>query len=151
MIKIKAILLLAVLLAILAHHSIPHVHHSHPDLISESVIDEDVSQHHHGHSHGEEAAHHDHEAVGFNLGSLWELLIDIHAHGDEDHEINLVHFNVIKSKDLSSKMQVTALETTLIYFIEPILFEVQSFTLEFHCPPPPYYSCLDMRGPPSLG
>ena len=148
-IKIKAILLLFVLLGILLHNSVPHIHHEHSEVLTNNIIEEQPS-HHHDHSNHHTHDHH-HASEGFNLSSIWDVLIDFHSHGDKEHEINLVHFDLIKNKELASKIQLVALTNSLTSFPTPIYFENQSIPLNCQSLPPPYFDCFDLRGPPSLG
>ncbi len=139
-------MLLFVLLGILLHNSVPHIHHEHSELISEEASEE-ASIHHHGHSHKS----HQHRNNGLDFEFLWQLLIDIHAHGDQESDFYLTHYELIKNNEHPSKIQLVALTNSLTCFPSPVYFENQLIPLNCQLLPPPYFDCIDLRGPPSLG
>ncbi|CAM3321828.1 hypothetical protein [Aequorivita lipolytica] len=138
---IKALFFLGIFSLLLLHQVVPHFHHQHEVEHSHNAVSNSDS-----HSH-----HHDVPEKESSKKGLLDLFLEVHIHSLVSNEIVVTHESSVKKHNVQKDVK-TAIPVN--HYSIPIYYD-EAEKVAVYQPPNtyfnPYLSCLDSRGPPTLG
>ncbi len=141
--KISAFFFLGLFSLMMLHQALPHLHHQHEDSHSHSDV-VDYNEHHH---HDDGSKENEESPYGF-----FGFLMDMHVHSTVSSDIVVLKRNTVEQQTVADKdVANNTFDTQRIFLID----HGQNVSPTIYHPPNtyfnPYLSCLDLRGPPTLG
>ncbi len=125
------------------HQAFPHLHHQHEDSHSHSDIAH-TGEHHH---HDDNPEENEDSPFGF-----FGFLMDMHVHSTVSSDVVVLKRNTVEQQIIVNKdVAESAIDVRRPFLIddgqngEPPIYHLPNTYFN------PYLSCLDLRGPPSLG
>ncbi|OBX27132.1 hypothetical protein LX77_00480 [Gelidibacter algens] len=136
---IKALLFLGIFSLFLLHQIVPHLHHQH-----------EVEHSHKAVAHSESHSHDVPEKESPKKGLL-DLFLEVHIHTVGSNEVLVTHESSVKhlkfKRNVNTSIYVNHYSLSIDYDEAEKVAVYQPPNTYFN----PYLSCLDSRGPPSLG
>ncbi len=143
--KISAFFFLGLFSLMMLHQALPHLHHQHEDSPSHSHSDVAHSGEHHHHDDGPKEKQQ--SPFGF-----FGFLMDMHVHSSVSSDIAVLKRSTVEQQTVVDKdVSNSTFDIQKLFLID----NGQNESPPIYHPPNtyfnPYLSCLDLRGPPTLG
>jgi hypothetical protein len=143
--KISAFFFLGLFSLMILHQSFPHLHHQHEDTHSHSHSDVAHSGEHH---HNDDSSNENEESPD----NFFRLFMDMHVHSNVSSDMVVLKRTTVEQRTIADKdVANTSFDTQRLFLID----SGQNESPPIYHPPNtyfnPYLSCLDLRGPPTLG
>ena len=145
--KISAFFFLGLFSLMMLHQALPHLHHQHEDSRSHSHSDVAHSGEHHHHDDRSKEKGKEQSPFGF-----FGFLMDMHVHSTVSSDIVVLKRSTVEQQTVTDKdLADNTVDTQRLFLID----NGQNESPPIYHPPNkyfnPYLSCLDLRGPPTLG